>query len=56
MNCLQSISEDIFGPVLVTLNPPFEPAKEMVAGKWQYMHPLFTEEVRPSLDTLLSYL
>lgn len=44
MNLLQSIDEEKHGPVFVTLNPPFEPAKELVAGEWSYMHPLFTEK------------
>lgn len=45
MNLLQSVPEDKFGPVLVTLNPPFEPKKELVVGEWEYEHPLFTERV-----------
>lgn len=45
MNLLQSIPEEVHGPVFVTLNPPFEPAPNLVAGEWSYMHPLFTEKV-----------
>lgn len=43
MNLLQSISEKEFGPVLVTLNPPFEPKPELVAKEYWYEHPLFSE-------------
>lgn len=45
MNLLQSIDEKANGPVLVTLNPPFEPKKELIAGEWSYDHPLYTEKV-----------
>ena len=44
MNLLQSIPEDKLGPVFVTLNPPFEPEKDLTAGVWAYDHPLFTEQ------------
>ncbi|KAJ7194229.1 FAD/NAD(P)-binding domain-containing protein [Mycena pura] len=39
MNDLQHISETKYGPVLVTLNPPFEP-REGIAGRWSYDHPV----------------
>ncbi|TRM60581.1 hypothetical protein BD626DRAFT_407170 [Schizophyllum amplum] len=29
-----------YGPVLVTLNSPFEPAAEKVVGRWKYEHPV----------------
>jgi predicted NAD/FAD-binding protein len=45
MNLLQSIPEADFGPVLVTLNPPFEPKPELVAKEYWYEHPLFSELV-----------
>lgn len=48
MNLLQSIPLSVHGPVLVTLNPPFEPKPELVVGEWTYMHPLFTEKARLS--------
>jgi len=35
MNLLQHIPESIWGPVLVTLNPPFEPEPSKVVGKWK---------------------
>jgi len=40
MNDLQHISESKYGPVLVTLNAPFEPQEDMVAGRWKYDHPV----------------
>lgn len=46
MNLLQSIDEKVHGPVLVTLNPPFEPKPELTAGAWSYDHPLYSEKVR----------
>lgn len=54
MNLLQSIDEKVHGPVLVTLNPPFEPKKELVAGEWWYDHPLYSEKVsRNRFDQLI---
>lgn len=44
MNHLQHIPEDQFGPVLVTLNPPFEPRPETVTGRWSYTHPVVSSE------------
>ncbi|KAM0789863.1 hypothetical protein ACM66B_006709 [Microbotryomycetes sp. NB124-2] len=43
MNLLQSIPEDKFGPVLVTLNPPFEPKSGLLIDEYWYQHPLFSE-------------
>ncbi|KAK7677753.1 hypothetical protein QCA50_019305 [Cerrena zonata] len=40
MNELQHISEKDHGPVLVTLNPPFEPKTDLVAGRYKYEHPV----------------
>ncbi|CAK5263045.1 unnamed protein product [Mycena citricolor] len=40
MNALQHIPESKFGPVLVTLNPPFEPRKGTTGGRWRYDHPV----------------
>ncbi|KAK4703083.1 uncharacterized protein P7C70_g3132, partial [Phenoliferia sp. Uapishka_3] len=54
MNTLQSIPESTFGPVLVTLNPPYEPRKELVVGEWSYDHPLFSPESVRSQDLLPS--
>ncbi|KAJ7066491.1 FAD/NAD(P)-binding domain-containing protein [Mycena amicta] len=40
MNDLQHISEKKYGPVLVTLNPPFEPRENTIGGRWKYDHPV----------------
>ncbi|CAK7203210.1 Cytochrome c oxidase assembly protein cox11, mitochondrial [Sporothrix eucalyptigena] len=42
MNILQHIPADIFGDVLVTLNPLSEPDADTVQGRYKYTHPLFT--------------
>jgi len=44
MNLLQHISEKKFGPVLVTLNPPTEPDKSTVLGRWNYKHPVLDSQ------------
>ncbi len=44
MNNLQHMSEETFGPVLVTLNPLHRPAEETIKGEWEYTHPQFTTE------------
>ncbi|CAB4380411.1 unnamed protein product [Rhizophagus irregularis] len=44
MNILQSIDESVYGPVLVTLNPLYEPDPSKVVGSWSYDHPLYTPE------------
>ena len=45
MNELQHIPMKKHGPVLVTLNPPFDPDPELVAGKYKYDHPILSLEV-----------
>lgn len=40
MNDVQHIPERKYGPVLVTLNPPFEPAEDKIRGRWKYDHPV----------------
>ncbi|KAG6919230.1 hypothetical protein DXG01_008026 [Tephrocybe rancida] len=40
MNDLQHIPESKYGPVLVTLNAPFQPHDDLVAGRWKYDHPV----------------
>ncbi|KAF6747874.1 amine oxidase [Ephemerocybe angulata] len=40
MNDLQHIPESKYGPVLVTLNPPFHPSPEKTFGWWKYDHPV----------------
>lgn len=42
MNHLQHIDEQTHGPVLVTLNPPFEPRPELVVGQSSYEHPIMS--------------
>jgi len=43
MNQLQHISEEIFGPVLVTLNPLPKPKAETIIGKYNYQHPIIDQ-------------
>lgn len=45
MNDLQHIPEVTTGPVLVTLNPPFEPQEDLIQGRWAYEHPVLDSEV-----------
>ena len=53
MNDLQHLSMEAHGPVLVTLNPPFEPKPELAFGSYKYDHPILSDEVRfPSLPYL----
>ncbi|EHA48225.1 hypothetical protein MCOR27_007906 [Pyricularia oryzae] len=42
MNILQHIPRDIFGDVLVTLNPLHDPDPKTVQGRFEYRHPLYT--------------
>ncbi|CAE6533218.1 unnamed protein product [Rhizoctonia solani] len=44
MNHLQHISERDHGPVLVTLNPPFEPLPELVVDQSLYEHPVLSAQ------------
>ncbi|PPQ94348.1 hypothetical protein CVT25_000404 [Psilocybe cyanescens] len=47
MNDLQHLPESRYGPILVTLNPPFEPDEDKIAGRWKYDHPVLdTKAVR----------
>ncbi|KAF8904243.1 FAD/NAD(P)-binding domain-containing protein [Mucidula mucida] len=43
MNALQHIPKDKYGPVLVTLNAPFEPDASTVRGRWRYDHPVLDQ-------------
>lgn len=45
MNDLQHIPESSYGPVLVTLNPPFEANEYKVFGRWKYDHPVLDSKV-----------
>ena len=56
MNLLQSIPESKFGPVLVTLNPPFPPAKEKTLGSWDYEHPYMSSKVSIGFSAILRML
>ncbi|KAF8886197.1 hypothetical protein BD779DRAFT_1611807 [Infundibulicybe gibba] len=47
MNDLQHIPESKYGPVLVTLNPPFEPEASTVVGRYKYDHPVLNAQVHP---------
>lgn len=42
MNILQHIPKREFGHVLVTLNPLRSTKLELVQGRWEYEHPLYT--------------
>ncbi|KAH9851833.1 FAD/NAD(P)-binding domain-containing protein [Lenzites betulinus] len=44
MNELQHLSPEKHGTVLVTLNPPFDPAPELVMGRYKYDHPILSLE------------
>ncbi|CEL56758.1 hypothetical protein RSOLAG1IB_08060 [Rhizoctonia solani AG-1 IB] len=44
MNHLQHIDENSNGPVLVTLNPPFEPRAELVVDQSSYEHPVMSAQ------------
>lgn len=44
MNALQHIPRKTYGPVLVTLNPPFDPDPSTVRGRWQYDHPILDQQ------------
>ncbi|KAK0206275.1 hypothetical protein DFS33DRAFT_1255496 [Desarmillaria ectypa] len=48
MNALQHLSYAKYGPVLVTLNPPYEPRPEMIIGRWKYDHPLLDANAKRS--------
>lgn len=51
MNGLQHISELEHGPVLVTLNPPFEPDSATVVARFQYEHPIMNaDSIRAQRD------
>ncbi|SMQ45599.1 unnamed protein product [Zymoseptoria tritici ST99CH_1A5] len=44
MNILQHLSEEIYGPILVTMNPDREPNPALTQGKYVRRHPLYTVE------------
>lgn len=44
MNILQHIPENIYGNVLVTLNPLHQPDPALTQGRFTYSHPLYTAQ------------
>ncbi|CAG8433463.1 5296_t:CDS:2 [Ambispora gerdemannii] len=52
MNILQSIDESKYGPVLVSLNPLYEPDPTKVFGSWEYDHPVYTSNAVSSQQAL----
>ncbi|KAH7101610.1 FAD/NAD(P)-binding domain-containing protein [Auriculariales sp. MPI-PUGE-AT-0066] len=54
MNTLQHLDENRHGPVLVTLNPPFEPAADKVVGRWKYEHPVLDTKAISAQDHIPS--
>jgi predicted NAD/FAD-binding protein len=56
MNSLQSLSEKRHGPVLVTLNPPFEVDEDKVVGRYKYDHPMYSRAVSHSSCRLSSHV
>ncbi|KAJ1537458.1 hypothetical protein HK096_002145 [Nowakowskiella sp. JEL0078] len=53
MNKLQPYAtEKEYGPVVVTMNPLWEPEKDKVLGEWDYTHPLYTPETIAAQDQL----
>ncbi|CAG8520786.1 7128_t:CDS:2 [Acaulospora morrowiae] len=54
MNILQSIDESIYGPVLVTLNPLWEPDPAKTFDSWIYEHPQYSAATIASQKSLPS--
>jgi hypothetical protein len=52
MNILQHLPESRHGPVLVTLNPPFPPDPKKVVAKFNYEHPMMTNQSVATQDHL----
>ncbi|KAI0769999.1 hypothetical protein C8Q74DRAFT_1218472 [Fomes fomentarius] len=52
MNELQHLSMDAHGPVLVTLNPPFDPKPALTFGHYKYDHPILSDEAIRAQDEL----
>ncbi|TBU48550.1 FAD/NAD(P)-binding domain-containing protein [Dichomitus squalens] len=44
MNALQHLSMKDHGPVLVTLNPPFDTKPSLTFGRYKYDHPILSEK------------
>lgn len=45
MGLLQDLPDRHGDPILVTLNPPFEPNPDLTYGRYKYEHPILSEEV-----------
>jgi predicted NAD/FAD-binding protein len=54
MNDLQHLPAEEYGPVLVTLNPPMEPACGTVAARFRYDHPVLNTEASGHLYTFVT--
>jgi hypothetical protein len=53
MNLLQSLSEEKYGPILVTLNaPPGAAARDQVVAEFDYDHPIYTAKSVAAQKTL----
>ncbi len=46
MGLLQDLPDRYGDPILVTLNPPFEPKPDLTYGRFKYEHPILSEEVK----------
>ncbi|KAJ1966259.1 hypothetical protein IWQ62_002473 [Dispira parvispora] len=55
MNKLQALDEQRYGPVLVTLNPPWEPDPTLCYGQWNYFHPQMTPTATAAQRKLARY-
>ncbi|KAM5534988.1 hypothetical protein V8D89_011361 [Ganoderma adspersum] len=44
MGLLQDLPDRYGDPILVTLNPPFEPKPDLTYGRYKYEHPILSEE------------
>ncbi|KAI1790161.1 FAD/NAD(P)-binding domain-containing protein [Ganoderma leucocontextum] len=44
MGLLQDLPDRYDDPILVTLNPPFEPKPDLAYGRFKYDHPILSEE------------
>ncbi|KAI9058484.1 FAD/NAD(P)-binding domain-containing protein [Trametes sanguinea] len=54
MNELQHLPTSRHGPVLVTLNPPFDPKPELEFGRYKYDHPILSKEAIKAQDEVPS--
>ena len=54
MNILQHIPTQIYGDVLVTMNPGHAPPQEKLQGEFTYQHPLYTVEAVRAQEKLES--